>query len=207
MSDRGLLVVLTGPSGVGKTTLVRRVQSRMPEVSFSVSYTTRPKRDGEQDGVDYRFVELADFEQRLAAGEFLEHAHVHGNRYGTHGPTVAEAVDAGRIVLLDIDVQGAVQVRASGVDAVFLFVLPPSLPELESRLRGRATDAEDVIARRLVTARRELAQAPWFEYLLVNDNLAVAEQELEAVLRAERLRRARGDVATRLQLAGLSQAG
>jgi len=206
LSDPGLLMVLTGPSGAGKTTLVRQVQQWLPELMFSVSFTTRPPRAGEVDGVDYRFVDHADFEARLGNGEFLEHARVHGNLYGTHRPSVEQAVADGGLVLLDIDVQGAVQVKASDADAVYLFVLPPSLEELEARLRGRATDPEDVIARRLVTARGELAQAPWFEYLLVNDEVDPAARALEAVLRAERLRRARPHLAARLDLAGLSQA-
>ena len=203
MSDRvdpGLLLVMTGPSGAGKTTLSRRVLADQPDMAFSVSYTTRPGRDGEVDGVDYHFVPAADFQARLDRREFLEHARVHGNLYGTYRPKVEERVGAGGVVLLDIDVQGARQVRASGIDAVFLFVLPPSFDELERRLRGRGTDADDVIARRLGIARREMAEAPWFDYLVVNDDLDRATADFLSVVRAERLRRSRAAVCRSLDL-------
>lgn len=204
-SEPGLLVVMTGPSGAGKTTLSRAVMAHMPEVRFSISFTTRPARRGEIEGVDYHFVDDDEFQRRLADGEFLEHANVHGNWYGTHRQTVAEAVEQGGILLLDIDVQGAVQVRGSGAQAVFVFVLPPSLEALEQRLQGRATDSDEVIQRRLANARREMAQSPWFPYLVVNDSVDNASLDLEAVLRAERLRGRHSSISRRLDLAALAR--
>jgi len=142
------------------------------------------------DGEDYHFVDLEDFEARLARGEFLEHALVHGNRYGTHRNSVETLVRGGAVVLLDIDVQGARQVRASGADAVFVFLLPPSMDELELRLRGRGTDASDVIDRRLAVARSEIAEAPTFDYRIVNDDLERAEEEFLTLVHEERQQRA-----------------
>ena len=185
----GLIVVLCGPSGAGKSTLVARVEAALPEVRFSVSYTTRPPRTGEVHGDDYFFVDLTEFERRAAAGEFLEHAVVHTNRYGTHRSQVEDLAAQGGVVLLDIDVQGAAQVRAGGSDVVFVFVLPPTVEALEHRLRGRGTDADHVIARRLAVARSEMEQSVLFDYAVVNDDLAAATEDLLAILRAERLRR------------------
>ena len=203
MSDRidpGLLLVMTGPSGAGKTTLSRHVMGQLPEIRFSVSFTTRPAREDEVDGVDYHFVAPGEFTRRRADFEFLEHATVHGNLYGSHRPQVEAEVAAGGVILLDIDVQGARQVRASGIDAVFLFVLPPSYAELERRLRGRGTDGDEVIARRLGIARREMAEAPWFDYLVVNDEVERASADFVSVVRAERLRRGRASVCRSLDL-------
>lgn len=190
MSQPGLLLVMTGPSGVGKSTLVASVRERIPEIEFSVSCTTRPRRAGEVDGVDYFFVDAAEFARRRDGDEFLEHATVHGNSYGTLRSVAVDRVAAGAVVLLDIDVQGADQVRDSGADAAFLFVLPPSFEVLEARLRGRATDAADVIERRLVTARHEVQQAGWFDARVVNDDLARATDEFVAFIEAERAVRA-----------------
>ncbi|MCP4871837.1 MAG: guanylate kinase [Proteobacteria bacterium] len=190
MSQPGLLLVMTGPSGVGKSTLVAGVRERIPEVEFSVSCTTRPPRTGEVDGVDYFFVDAGEFARRRDEDAFLEHATVHGNSYGTLRSYAVDRVAAGAVVLLDIDVQGADQVRDSGVDAAFLFVLPPSFDVLEARLRGRATDAKDVIDRRLVTARHEVEQAGWFDVRITNDDLARATDEFVAFIEAERAARA-----------------
>ena len=180
--------MMTGPSGVGKSTLVRRVQEDLPDVRFSVSCTTRPPRTGEVEGKDYFFVEKAAFEERLARGDFLEHAEVHGNFYGTLREHVMLEVAQGAVMLLDIDVQGAEQVRAAGVDASYLFVLPPSFEVLESRLRGRATDAADVIERRLKTARLEVDQAHLFEYQITNDDLERAAGEFVRLIETLRNR-------------------
>jgi guanylate kinase len=173
---------MTGPSGVGKSTLVRRVQEDLPEVRFSVSCTTRRARAGEVDGSDYFFVSVPDFEERAGRGEFLEHARVHGNLYGTLRSHVMDEVATGAVMLLDIDVQGAAQVRASGQEATYLFILPPSFEVLEQRLRGRATDAAEVIDRRLKTARSEVEQAALFEHSIVNDDLERAAAEFVALI-------------------------
>jgi len=186
----GLLLVMTGPSGVGKSTLVASVREQIPEVEFSVSCTTRPRRTGETHGSDYYFIDDAEFARRRDAGDFLEHATVHGNSYGTLRTLATDRVAAGAVVLLDIDVQGAAQVRDSGIEASFLFVLPPSFEVLEARLRGRATDTEAVISGRLVTARQELKEADWFDARVVNDDLPRATAEFVAFVRAERAARA-----------------
>ena len=179
---------MTGPSGVGKSTLVGRVQEQIPEVRFSVSCTTRPPRVGEVDGQDYFFSTPEQFAERLGRGEFLEHATVHGNSYGTLRDHVLNEVERGGVVLLDIDVQGADQVRASGTPASYLFILPPSFEVLEARLRGRATDSEEVISRRLGVARSEIAEAGRFDFRIINDDLDRAAGEFVGLvesLRAE----------------------
>lgn len=191
-SRTGLVLVLSGPSGVGKTTVYRQFLARCPSVRFSVSCTTRAPRTGEVDGVDYHFLERGDFQRRVAAGEFLEHAEVHGNLYGTLRAEVERTVCAGGDVLLDIDVQGARLVRASAAPTplapclVFVFVGPPSLAALEGRLRGRGTDAEEVIQRRLRNARAELDAWREYDYLIVNDVLDEAVADLVSVLAAAR---------------------
>ena len=189
MSSAGLLLVVTGPSGCGKTTVTRRAMETLPELCFSVSCTTRKARPGEVDGVDYFFVDTASFEARVASGDFLEHALVHGSYYGTLREQVSASVGGGAVVLLDIDVQGARQVRAAGVDAVFLFMLPPSLDILEKRLRGRATDSEEVISGRLAIAEAEMSEAPLFDYQLVNDDVDKAVSSFLSVVATERARR------------------
>ena len=173
---------MTGPSGVGKSTLVRRVQQDLPEVRFSVSCTTRAARVGEEDGSDYFFVDVQEFERRLAQGEFLEHARVHGNLYGTLRSHVMAEVSRGAVMLLDIDVQGAAQVRESGAEATYVFILPPSFEVLESRLRGRGTDRADVIERRLRTARLEIEQSSLFDHEIVNDDLERAALEFTRLI-------------------------
>ncbi len=185
-SPRGTLVVISAPSGTGKSTLVRRLIESEPRLVMSVSATTRAPRTGERDGLDYHFLEREAFVAKRDAGEFLEHAEVHGNLYGTlRGPVAAELA-AGRDVLLEIDVQGARQVRASSAGARFIFVLPPSRKELERRLRSRGLDAEDVIARRLLNASGEVAAAMEYDHVVVNQDLAEAHAALRSILASYR---------------------
>ena len=179
---RGLLIVVSSPSGAGKTTLCHRLIEEFPEVMFSVSYTTRPMRRGEEEGIDYHFVDEATFDKMIAAGDFAEWAEVHGHRYGTTVAAVREALEGGRHVLFDIDYQGGRQLKAKfEKEAVLVFVLPPSLEELERRLRKRATDAPEVIERRLAKAREELKQYGLYQFLIVNDELPRAYDRLRAI--------------------------
>ena len=168
-SSDGTLFVVAAPSGAGKSTLVNALLEREPSISLSISHTTRPPRPGEQYGRHYYFVERAEFEREVAEGVFLEHAEVHGNFYGTSRTTVAELLEQGRDVLLEIDWQGARQIRKSKPDCVSVFILPPSRAELERRLRGRGSDSAEVIARRLHNSREEIAHAHEFDYVIVND--------------------------------------
>jgi guanylate kinase len=179
---RGLLIVVSSPSGAGKTTLCRRLIDEFPDIVFSVSYTTRPLRRGEEEGIDYHFVDRATFDAMVAREEFAEWAEVHGNRYGTTVEAVAQALDGGRHVLFDIDYQGGRQIKAKfEKEAVLVFVLPPSLAELERRLRQRATDEADVIDLRLKKALDELKQYGLYQYLIVNDDLPRAYDRLRAI--------------------------
>jgi guanylate kinase len=178
----GKLFVLTAPSGAGKTTLTRGLLAANPELRFSVSFTTRAPRAGEQDGRDYFFVDRARFEAMIAAGELLEHAEVFGNYYGTGRAQIEAHTRAGRNVLLDIDWQGARQVRQRMAESVLIFILPPSLAELEQRLRGRATDSEAVIQRRLSEAVADMSHWPEFDYVVINDDRDAALAALQAVL-------------------------
>jgi guanylate kinase len=190
---QGALFVVTGSSGTGKTTLVRAALAAIPQLSFSVSATTRPARPGEREGVDYTFVSPGRFDALLAEDAFLEHAEVYGNRYGTLREPVARALSAGTSIVLDIDTQGAAQVRARWPGAVSIFVLPPSLPALEARLRARGTDPEPVILRRVREAHVQLQDCGSFDYLVVNEHLSAATDQFQAILVAELLRRARRD--------------
>ncbi|PRP90819.1 Guanylate kinase [Enhygromyxa salina] len=179
---RGLLLVVSSPSGAGKTTLCNRLRAEFPKIGFSVSYTTRKPRPGETDGVEYHFVSRERFQEMAAADEFAEYAMVHGNMYGTAARQVSDALAEGRDLLFDIDFQGGRQLRNRFPNEVVLvFILPPSLRELERRLRRRATDADDVIAQRLKVARSELAHYPEYDYLIVNDALDTAYDALRAV--------------------------
>ncbi|MBW2730875.1 MAG: guanylate kinase [Deltaproteobacteria bacterium] len=179
----GLLFVLSSPSGAGKTTLCRRLLDEFPEqLCFSVSTTTRPKRPNERDGVDYYFVDEPTFTRKVEAGDFAEWAEVHGNRYGTAWATIHENVDAGRDVIFDIDYQGAQGLHAKfASDTAMVFVLPPSLEELAKRLRGRGTDASDVVERRLNKAKEELQHYGEYQYLVLNDDLDQAYAEVRAI--------------------------
>jgi len=175
--------VLSAPSGAGKTTLVKALMQHDPSLRFSISYTTRPPRPGEIDGKDYCFVDREQFEQMIGAGEFLEHAEVFGNRYGTSRAQVEALRNAGHDVLLEIDWQGARQIRANAPDCKTVFILPPSVPELERRLRSRATDSEDVIRRRLGQALDDMSHWAEFGFVVVNERLETAVDGLVAILR------------------------
>lgn len=177
----GIALVLSAPSGAGKTTLIKRLLREFPHFGYSVSCTTRAPREGEVDGRDYTFLARAEFERLRAANHFAEWAEVHGNLYGTPlGPT-REMLRQGQDVLFDIDVQGAAQLKLSLEEARFVFILPPSLAELERRLRQRGQDDEPTIARRLGNAQREMQESRWYDALVVNDDLDVAYDALRAV--------------------------
>ncbi|MGD9721073.1 MAG: guanylate kinase [Pirellulales bacterium] len=184
--DSGKLIVISGPSGAGKSTLLDRLLELLPALKHSVSATTRPPRPGEQDGVDYYFLSAEEFARRRAAGEFLECCEVfgHGHWYGTLESEVSPSLHAGQSVVLEIDVQGARAVIAKYPDAITIFVRPQSLQELERRLRGRGTDSEQAIARRLEVARRELDSAGQYQYQVVNDDVDRAAQEIYEILRS-----------------------
>ncbi len=188
--DDLLLIILCSPSGAGKTTLTKHLLREMPELTFSVSHTTRAPRPGEVDGRAYHFVDRARFEQMIAEGRFAEWAHVHGNLYGTSVDELARARREGkRGIVFDIDYQGARQIKAKLPTAVGLFVLPPSMGELRRRLESRGSDARDVIERRFAKARAEIEHYPFFDYLVVNDDLEHAKQTVVSIARAERARR------------------
>ena len=184
----GNLYIVSAPSGAGKTSLVEALVAADPLVKKSISYTTRAPRPGEQDGLHYHFVDSPTFERMRAQGELLESAIVHGNQYGTSRGMVESVCAAGYDVLLEIDWQGAAQIRKLKPESVTIFVLPPSLEALEARLHHRAQDSAEVIARRLAAARGEIAHVPEFEYVIINDDFDRAAQDLISVIRAERLR-------------------
>jgi guanylate kinase len=189
---RGLMLVLSSPSGAGKTTIARRILESDGDLSMSVSVTTRPKRPGEVEGSDYRFVEEEDFLLMVNRGELLEHADVFGHRYGTPRGPVEEALDAGRDVLFDIDWQGTQQLRETArEDVVSIFVLPPTTVELERRLKARAQDSDEVVAGRMSRASDEMSHYPEYDYIVVNRDVAVSVAQVQAILTAERLRRER----------------
>ena len=180
--QRGRLFVIAAPSGAGKTSLVRALMEREPSLGFSLSYTTRRQRPTESHGRDYFFVTAGEFEAMAARGEFLEHARVFDNRYGTARSQVESALAEGRNLILEIDWQGAQQVRSAMPECVSIFILPPSRAELERRLRGRGTDAEEVIQRRLRDAASDMTHWNEFDYVVVNDDFATALDDLLAVV-------------------------
>jgi guanylate kinase len=187
----GALFIISSPSGGGKTSLVRALLEAEPEVRLSVSYTTRAARPGEVDGRDYHFVTPPVFERMLEAGEFLESAVIYGNRYGTSQKWIERERAEGHDVLLEIDWQGAQQVRRLMRQVVSIFILPPSPEVLESRLRGRGEDSEEVVTRRLAAARDEIAHVSEYEYVIINEDFNRAAQDLRSIIRAERLKLAR----------------
>jgi guanylate kinase len=187
----GILFIISSPSGGGKTSLVRALLEAEPEMRLSVSYTTRATRPGEVDGRDYHFVTPPVFERMLEAGEFLESAVIYGNRYGTSQKWIERERAEGRDVLLEIDWQGAQQVRRLMRQVVSIFILPPSPEVLESRLRERGQDSEEVVARRLAAARHEIAHVSEYEYVIINDDFNRAAQDLRSIIRAERLKLSR----------------
>lgn len=183
------VTIISAPSGSGKSTLVDRVRLIVPGLKFSISYTTRAARGDEQNGREYYFVPRSEFEEMVRKNEFLEHADVFGNYYGTARRFLREAEEEGKDLLLDIDVQGAAQIKRKIPEAVSIFILPPNRQELEKRLRTRSLDAEEVIQRRLVTASREIEKYGEYDYILVNDRLEESIDALKSILLAERLMR------------------
>jgi guanylate kinase len=190
-TTRGLLFIVSAPSGAGKTTLVERLVVETPRLTMSRSYTSRPARHGETDGVDYNFVTRDRFEAMAAAGEFLEWAELFGNLYGTSVSDTERMLRAGTDVVLVIDVQGARQMRRRGVEVSSVFVMPPSFAVLEQRLRGRSQDSEEAIQRRLEVARSEVAAFSEYDFIVINDEVSAAARRLCAIVDAERARRER----------------
>jgi guanylate kinase len=188
---RGMMLVLSSPSGAGKTTLSRRLLESERNVTMSVSATTRPRRPNEVEGRDYFFVDEKEFQRLVAAGELLEHALVFGHHYGTPKKPVMDALGQGLDVLFDIDWQGTQQLRQQRDDVISIFVLPPSRAELESRLRARAQDPPEVVARRMAKADDEISHWAEYDYVIVNDDIARAEKQVGIILAAERLKRTR----------------
>jgi len=183
--------IISAPSGSGKSTLVSRLLNEVTGLTFSVSFTTRKPRGMEEHGSAYYFIDREEFERRIAADEFLEHALVFGNYYGTHCGVLERARSEGKDLVLDIDVQGAAQLKERIPDAVSIFILAPSRESLEQRLRARGQDNEDVIRRRLADAAKEISNYSLYDYVLVNDDLDLAAETLKAIVRAERVRRER----------------
>ncbi len=201
---RGVLLVVSSPSGAGKTTLCRRLRAEFPNLTFSVSYTTRRPRPGEVDGRDYHFVDHETFQEMIARDEFAEYASVHGNLYGTSVATIERALAAGRDVLFDVDYQGGEMLRKRfGEEVVLVFILPPSIAELERRLRARATDDEATIERRLRVAREELRHYHGYDFLVMNDVLDRAYDALRAIYVAQLHVRARMEAVARAVLEGV----
>lgn len=185
---KGLLIVVSGPSGTGKGTVCHELLAKTPELAYSISATTRAPRAGEQDGVNYYFLTKEKFEAMIAAGEFLEHANVYGNYYGTPLGKIEERRAAGQDILLEIDIQGALNVMEKCPDGVFIFLLPPSIEELEHRLRGRGSETAESLARRMGNAKKEIGIGRRYKYVVVNDTVDKAVQDIQAILVAEHSR-------------------
>ena len=185
MAGKGKLFIVSAPSGAGKTTLVREVLKEFTTLSYSVSHTTRPPRGNEKEGLDYFFISPAEFEEKIAGGDWLEWARVHDNYYGTSRSFVEGCLQQGKSLLLDIDVQGAVQIMASGLNPISVFILPPSFEVLSQRLLNRGTDSKEVIEKRLINAKAEMEQKDRYRYVVVNDDLNTAIKELCSIFKKE----------------------
>ncbi|MDF1593814.1 MAG: guanylate kinase [Desulfobacterales bacterium] len=186
---QGLLFVISAPSGAGKTTLCKSVRSDFPDLLYSVSYTTRKPRSGEREGVDYHFISAKDFKERIRQGRWAEWAEVHGNIYGTSADVIDAGLSAGRDILLDIDVQGAVQILARYPECITIFIMPPDMETLRRRLESRGTDGREEIARRLKNAEAEMAQRDLYRHVILNDRLDEAQKELKTLIRKYRTER------------------
>jgi len=191
MKHEGLLYIISAPSGTGKTTLLKRVMSYFPDIRFSVSYTTRPPRSDERDGKDYHFISPQQFQQMVEEGAFAEWAEVLGNRYGTALDSIRESRLQGVDLILDIDSQGARQIGEHFNGGVFIFIFPPSLEVLRQRLNDRKVDGQEVIQFRVAQARDEMKQAKWYDYIIVNERVEEAVEQLKSIIIAERCRRER----------------
>ncbi|MEA1962528.1 MAG: guanylate kinase [Bacillota bacterium] len=188
MDRRGILFVISGPSGVGKGTIREELLKNVNNLNLSVSATTRSPREGEVDGRDYYYVSKDKFQQMADEQQFLEYAHVYNNMYGTPRPYVVEKLEQGQDVLLEIDIQGAMQIKKTMPDAVYIFIKPPSIDELVSRLCGRGKDTQESIERRLVACQSELLQVVYYDYVVVNDDLNDAVRDVQSIIQAERCR-------------------
>jgi len=211
-SRKPIVYIISAPSGSGKSTLVNKLLKLVPNLDFSISYTTRPPRGAEKNGKQYHFVPREQFERMIQAGEFLEHADVFGNYYGTARRFLGEAEQKGHDLLLDIDVQGAAQIKQNLPDGVSIFILAPDFKTLELRLRHRSEDEEEVIQRRLATARREIENYDKYNYIVINDDLKESVECLMSIVRVERLRRSLSqeerrivDLADRCRLTNISK--
>ncbi|WP_326909280.1 guanylate kinase [Sedimentibacter sp. MB31-C6] len=184
--DKGLLIVISGPSGSGKGTICKRLLKQMKDISISVSATTRKPRVGEVEGVNYYFIDKKEFEKRIEQNKFLEYAKVYGNYYGTPKEKALEQIESGNDVILEIDIQGALQVKDNYPDGVFIFIMPPSLRELKNRIEGRGTDSKEVIAKRMESACEELNYAFQYDYVVLNDEVEAATDKIRHIISAEK---------------------
>jgi guanylate kinase len=191
MHKEGILFIVSGASGTGKSTLCRTMLEAFPDLRFSVSHTTRPPRSGDQEGRDYYFISPEEFQKMIDGSDFVEWAEIYGHRYGTSKERLEKARREGLDLLLDIDGQGARQLRNQGIPGVFVFILPPSLAELKRRLRGRKTEGKEDLEERVKKAQAEISQARFYDYWVVNDDLTKARERLKAIVLAERCRRER----------------
>lgn len=191
MKEKGILFIVSAPSGAGKTTLCRAMMRFFPDLYYSISYTTRPPRPGDKEGQDYYFVSKEEFQAMAARGDFAEWAEIYGYYYGTSRAILERVLQEGRHVILDIDGQGARQLREKNWPGVFIFILPPSLEELKRRLAKRQTENAQTLATRLKKAKVEILEARWYDYIVINDVLEKAQEELKAIILAEQCRRVR----------------